>query len=349
MITEETHVNAGSPSFKQVSLPLREEQAQAEAQAEAQVQVQVQAPAPGQGPSQGLGQALGGPVHSPSPALAFPAPLTPFLHRNPYFRLHRTASQESIRRSHENVTVTDTTDDYYDPHSPPRSRPATPTRTPSRKSHERTHWLAPRKRFVGYQISGYKKFQVTITIQSVSLPNNNESNCTSPHLTGFLSIKGLTVQNPEITTFFESITVTDSLGFLSKDIPIDYDSYKATDQTDLEHWLNFPSFKELCMQNDPKNPSKNILQSIIDGTYAHTDYLNQRFLYMRWNEKFLVPDADLESIDGASYDGYYYIVHDQLLGNILGFYYHQHAERFQQLELQPLVEPSIGDCSFEFA
>lgn len=70
---------------------------------------------------------------------------------------------------------------------------------------------------------------------------------------------------------------------------------------------------------------------------------------MRWNEKFLVPDADLESIDGASYDGYYYIVHDQLLGNMLGFYYHERAERFQQLELQPLQEPSIGDCSFEFA
>lgn len=285
--------------------------------------------------------------------IAFPAPLTPFFHRNPYFRntsLHRTGSHDSInsiRRSHENFQDSEDYDiqDSCSPslNSPPRSRPQTP------KNHERTHWLGARKRFVGYQLSGYKKFQVMITIQSVSLPNDNESNCCSPHLTGFLSIKGLTVQNPEITTFFESITVTDSLGFLSKDIPIDYASYKASDQTDLEHWLNFPSFKELCMQNDPKYPSKNILQSIIDGTYSHTDYLNQRFLYMRWNEKFLVPDADLESIDGASYDGYYYIVHDQLLGNILGFYYHEHAERFQQLELQPLQEPSIGDCSFEFA
>lgn len=301
-------------------------------------------------------------------AVHFPIPLTPFLHRNPHFRLQRSGSHDSLSSMQSDVDMEDeqgsqrsygsmgqplglahghghghAADSQLSLLSPPRSRPLTP------KSHERTHWLGPRKRFVGYQISGYKKYQVMITIQSVALPNNKESNCCAPHLTGFLTIKGLTVQNPEITTFFESITVTESLGFLSKDIPIDYVSYKATDQTDLEHWLNFPSFKELCMQNDPKDPSKNILQSIIDGTYMHADYLNQRFIYMRWNEKFLVPDADLEPIEGASYDGYYYIVHDQLLGTILGFYYHEHAEKFQQLELQPLLEPSIGDCSFEFA
>lgn len=284
-----------------------------------------------------------------NPSSHVPRLLTPFAQRNARLRLGRCSSHDSLSSAIFPAATCDQDTDEEERRVAATLRPLTP-RSPTPRLHERTHWLAPRKRFVGYQVSGYKKYQVLITLQSVSLPTNSDrsSNC-GTHLTGFLTIKGLTVQHPEITTFFESITVTDSLGFLSKDIPIDYVSYKATDQTDLEHWLNFPSFKELCMQNDPKDSSKNILQSIIDGTYTHEDYLNQRFVYMRWNEKFLVPDAEIEPIEGASYDGYYYIVHDQLLGNILGFYYHEHAERFQQLELQPLVEPAVGDCSFEFA
>lgn len=73
---------------------------------------------------------------------------------------------------------------------------------------------------------------------------------------------------------------------------------------------------------------------------------------MKWKEKFLVPDALLmEGVDGASYDGFYYIVHDQVTGNIQGFYYHQDAEKFQQLELVPSLKNKVesSDCSFEFA
>lgn len=82
------------------------------------------------------------------------------------------------------------------------------------------------------------------------------------------------------------------------------------------------------------------------------DYLNDRFIFMRWKEKFLVPDAFIENVDGASYDGFYYVVHDQLTGNMQGFYYHQDAERFQQLELVPCKESQElcnSSCSFEFA
>ncbi|EGA83935.1 Vid24p [Saccharomyces cerevisiae Lalvin QA23] len=69
------------------------------------------------------------------------------------------------------------------------------------------------------------------------------------------------------------------------------------------------------------------------------NYLNERFIFMKWKEKFLVPDALLmEGVDGASYDGFYYIVHDQVTGNIQGFYYHQDAEKFQQLELVPSLK-----------
>lgn len=82
------------------------------------------------------------------------------------------------------------------------------------------------------------------------------------------------------------------------------------------------------------------------------NYLNDRYIFMRWKEKFLVPDAFVENVDGASYDGFYYVVHDQLTGCMQGFYYHQDAERFQQLELVPCKKAQDlcnSSCTFELA
>ncbi|SCU92356.1 LAMI_0E09934g1_1 [Lachancea mirantina] len=213
-----------------------------------------------------------------------------------------------------------------------------------------TAYLRPRTCFTGFQVSGYKRYQVMVTLQTVELPYEGATS-TSPHMTGFLTIRGLTNQHPEITTFFEGYAVTDTVGFLSSAMPTELASLKAYDQIDLEHWLNFPSFKELCMQptTTGDESSSNIMHSVLDGSYSHADYLSNRFIYMRWKEKFLVPDAEIDSVEGASYDGYYYIVHDQITGGVLGFYYHKDAEKFQQLELAPVSNSCCtGDCSFEF-
>lgn len=105
--------------------------------------------------------------------------------------------------------------------------------------------------FTGYQISGYKRYQVTVNLKTVDLPKKD---CTSlsPHLSGFLSIRGLTNQHPEISTYFEAYAVNHKeLGFLSsswKDEPV-LNEFKATDQTDLEHWINFPSFRQLFLMS----------------------------------------------------------------------------------------------------
>lgn len=211
-----------------------------------------------------------------------------------------------------------------------------------------TNFLRPRMQFSGYQISDYKKYQVTVSLQTVALPDAPGSSAMAPHVTGFLSIRGLTSQHPEITTFFDGYAVTDNLGFLSSALPPELDAFKATDKTDLEHWLSFPCFKELCRPESACDEGTNVLGAVLEGSYSHEDYLQNRFIYMRWKEKFLVPDAEIDSVEGASYDGYYYIVHDQVTGHILGFYYHQDAEKFQQLELTPLQDPCAGDCSFEF-
>ncbi|KOH00425.1 glucose-induced degradation complex subunit VID24 [Saccharomyces eubayanus] len=243
-----------------------------------------------------------------------------------------------------------------------------------------TNYLRPRMQFTGYQISGYKRYQVTVNLKTVDFPTGRSTSL-SPHLSGFLSIRGLTNQHPEISTYFEAYAVTHKeLAFLSsswKDEPV-LNEYKATDQTDLEHWINFPSFRQLFLMsqkntanptdsNTAENTGKNQQQQQLPTTSSTDannisrifsqekqfgDYLDERFIFMKWKEKFLVPDALLmEGVDGASYDGFYYIVHDQVTGNIQGFYYHQDAEKFQQLELVPSMKNKVesSDCSFEFA
>ncbi|QLG70293.1 hypothetical protein HG535_0A02310 [Zygotorulaspora mrakii] len=217
-----------------------------------------------------------------------------------------------------------------------------------------TNFLKPRMEFTGYQISGYKKYQVVVTLKTVELPKDGISSL-SPHLTGFLTIRGLTNQHPEISTYFESFAVTHKdLGFLSSTWSKDraMTSYMADDQTDLEHWLNFPSFKQLFLgpgcDSENRTPTIN---DLLNGQESFGDYLENRYIFMRWKEKFLVPDALIDGVEGASYDGFYYIVHDQVTGAIQGFYYHEDAEKFQQLELVASFK-SLNDCSncsFEFA
>lgn len=215
-----------------------------------------------------------------------------------------------------------------------------------------TNFLRPRMGFSGYQISGYKKYQIEVELKTVDLPLNGCSSL-SPHLTGFLTICGLTSQHPEITTYFEGYAVTHKeLGFLSSSWSEDslMSSYKADDQTDLEHWLNFPAFKQLFLPEE-SGQGHPTLNDVIEGNCEFDDYLEQRFIFMRWKEKFLVPDALVDGIAGASYDGFYYIVHDQVTGNIQGFYYHRDAEKFQQLELIPSYRSlsNCTDCTYEFA
>lgn len=216
---------------------------------------------------------------------------------------------------------------------------------PPIKYSKQTNFLKPSMTFTGYQISGYKRYQVTVTLKTVNFPvqHNYKTNISSPHMTGFLSIKGLTNYQDEISTFFESFAVTDNnFGFFSSswDYHLDLTSF---DFNDFEHWLNFPAFKEMFNIDQFNNKSIDI--NMISNHVK--DYLNQRYIFMRWKEKFLVEDPDMDFIEGASFDGYYYIVHDQFTGNIQGFYYHKDAERFQQLELVPYAKIP-GSSSHEF-
>lgn len=210
-------------------------------------------------------------------------------------------------------------------------------------------WLHSRSSFTGYQISGYKRYKVTVTLHSVQMPIHDNNTSTGPHICGSLTIKGLTNLNPMISTFFEGYAVTSSnldtddsqFGLLSSSWSNNNEnlkSFTATDAIDMEHWLHFPSFKQQSLNKNT--------QSVLEP------YHEQRYIYMRWKERFTLPDPDEDSIEGASFDGFYYIVHDQMLGTIQGFYYQEQAEKFQQLELNPVIQNSLisnDGCSFEYA
>lgn len=86
---------------------------------------------------------------------------------------------------------------------------------------------------------------------------------------------------------------------------------------------------------------------------------------MRWKEYFLVPDHRVRSISGASFEGFYFICFNQVLGTISGIYFHSKSEksvfhefmnadktdltsRFQQLELKH-VHDYGSKTAMEFA
>jgi hypothetical protein len=50
-------------------------------------------------------------------------------------------------------------------------------------------------------------------------------------------------------------------------------------------------------------------------------------IFMRWKEWFLVPDHRVTSIQGASFEGFYYICFNQVEGRISGIYFHARSEK----------------------
>lgn len=163
----------------------------------------------------------------------------------------------------------------------------------------------------GVKFSGFQKyknlnFKVDVQFQYSDL-NNDMTH-------GYLTIKDLTQENSTITTYFESEIIGEKHDFLSR---INTDLLFINDKLDLYNWSKFSSFQNDLYEKvlrHVKNPRK-------FSQYKHKDCLNQRFVYMRWKEKYLVPDPSVQ-LKNASFNGIYYVRLDQLNGNILGFYYY---------------------------
>lgn len=103
-------------------------------------------------------------------------------------------------------------------------------------------------------------YKVSVAIDTVS-----ESSCA-----GVLEIAGLTPELEFLSTFFEGEIIGSEIGFKTN-------RWGATETDDIRHWSRFPAWHHV--KNQLVRPSL---------TYD----LKKPFLFMRWKEQFVVPQAD---------------------------------------------------------
>ena len=103
----------------------------------------------------------------------------------------------------------------------------------------------------------------------------------SSFLCGYLCIRGLTDDWPELTTYFDAEIIGSRYGFLTR-------NWGANEQEDMVHWARFPAFRHV--KNKLKMP-----HLTMDGDCGA--------VFMRWKERFLVPDHRVQDINGASFAG----------------------------------------------
>ncbi|TDL24813.1 hypothetical protein BD410DRAFT_785531 [Rickenella mellea] len=141
--------------------------------------------------------------------------------------------------------------------------------------------LYPGAIFQGTQKSGRNSYDVNVTIVDVDF--------SSSFLCGYLRIRGLTDDWPELTTYFDAEIIGSRHGFLTQ-------GWGASEQEDMVHWARFPAFRQV--QNELQKPR-----------YTMKDR-DRGAVFMRWKERFLVPDHRVQDINGASFAGFYYVCVD---------------------------------------
>lgn len=160
--------------------------------------------------------------------------------------------------------------------------------------------------FTGKQKSTKRNYDVTVTLLHISLQESFAG--------GYLNIRGLTSEYPSLTTYFEAEIIGPHHGFITK-------KWDTDPEIDLRHWELFNAFDHY------KAP-------FLSGKHIALNPLTSRYIFMRWKEQFLVPDHHVTRINGASYDGFYYVCLDLKDKTIHGYYYYRCAnEWFEELSL----------------
>ena len=137
-------------------------------------------------------------------------------------------------------------------------------------------------------------------------------NCVSPMLLTIADtgpFLGLTEDHPTLTTYFEGEIIGSKYTFLTQ-----HQDWGSTDKVDLQHWAKFSAFRPFQKQARKGN--------------LHIPQVAQRDnIFMRWKEHFLVPDHRVRTINGASFEGFYYICFNQIQGTVSGIYFHAKSEK----------------------
>ncbi|KAK3905682.1 glucose-induced degradation protein 4 [Staphylotrichum tortipilum] len=170
-------------------------------------------------------------------------------------------------------------------------------------------YLQPGSRFVGTQQSERQQYEVEVEIKHVDMRQS--------FLCGYLKIQGLTDDHPTLTTYFEGEIIGSKYGFITQ-----HQGWGASEKIDISHWSKFTAFRPY------------VKQARKGGQTLIKDVDQRENIFMRWKEHFLVPDHRVRTINGASFEGFYYICFNQVRGEVSGIYFHSKSEKFQQLELK---------------
>ena len=155
--------------------------------------------------------------------------------------------------------------------------------------------LYPGSKFSGEQYSGQNTYKVSVTLQTVDMEES--------YITGYLEICGLTDEFPTLSTFFEAEVIGHRYSFATR-------RWDADDSVDRKHWTRFSEFSALFKNYE-------------ECDVKRYDWKSSDWVFMRWKERFLVQDHRIQHVNGASYDGFYYICYKRTNGEIQGYYYHQ--------------------------
>lgn len=173
-------------------------------------------------------------------------------------------------------------------------------------------FLRPGSCFIGTQQSGRSTYEVNVELKYVDMSQS--------YLCGYLRIQGLTEDHPMLTTYFEGEMIGPKYSFFTR-----RSEWSTSDQNDVNHWSRFPPWRSISNEARKKD-------------YVHEGFDQKTHIFMRWKERFLVPDWRVQDLQGASYEGFYYICFNQVSGDILGFYFHNRSDRFQQLTLTHMAD-----------
>ncbi len=176
--------------------------------------------------------------------------------------------------------------------------------------------LRPGSKFKGTQQSDSSRYSVEVDIKTVDMSESS--------ICGYLKIdgkqckkrldtssftetihSGLTPEHATLTTCFEGEIIGPKYTFQTR-----HEDWGATDKDDMKAWARFPAWRAVGKQ----------AKKSADFHYKNSS--NRENVFMRWKEKFLVPDYRVREITGASFEGFYYICFNQVLGTISGIYYH---------------------------
>jgi hypothetical protein len=168
-------------------------------------------------------------------------------------------------------------------------------------------YLSNGSRFAGQQSSINQNYTVRVEIKSVDLCQD--------FLCGYLTIDGLTEMYPTLTTFFEAQIIGEHHKFSTRG------KWRSNYKVDYNHWMRFPAFKELLKEQGWDTEVKGEPPDLDKFTVPSS--LKAPGLFMRWKELFLVPDHRIEKIEGASYEGFYYMYYDKATRTFEGYYFHK--------------------------